>query len=89
MINIVTKTRKILANNIAYFRTKNNWSQDDLAEKLGSDSPYVSEMENAKRNISCDYIDHLAQVFNIKPSELLVSRPEVKNRRIPRRCNKR
>ena len=89
MINIVTNTRKILANNVSYFRMKNNWSQDELSEKMGSKLQYISEIENAKRNISCDYIDRLAQVFNIKPSELLVSRPEVKNRRIPRRCNKR
>ena len=60
---ISTKARQILANNIVYYRVKNNWSQEHFAELLGTSSGYVSEMENAKRNISIDYIDHLANIF--------------------------
>lgn len=88
VIHIVTQTRKILANNIAYFRLKNNWSQEDLAELLGTSSVYVSQMENAKRNISCDYIDNLSKVFKVNPSELLESRLKMDIKRINRR-NKR
>ena len=68
---ISTKARQILANNIVYYRIKNNWSQEYFAELLGTSSGYVSEMENAKRNISIDYIDHLANIFKIEPHELL------------------
>lgn len=85
MANIVTKTRKIIANNIVYFRVKNGWSQEYFAEQLGTSSGYVSEMENGKRNISSDYIDHLANIFKIEPHELLVDRSPVDIRRIPRR----
>lgn len=88
MIHISTQTREILANNIAYFRLKNNWSQEDLAERLGTSSVYVSQMENAKRNISCDYIDNLSKVFKINPSELLEIRLKLDIKRIHRR-NKR
>ena len=31
----VTKTRKILANNIVYFRVQKNWSQEYSAKLLG------------------------------------------------------
>lgn len=55
MANIITKTRKILTNNIVYYRMKRGWSQEHFAELLGTNSGYVSEMENEKRNISCDY----------------------------------
>jgi len=83
--NIVTKTRKIIANNIVYFRVKNKWSQEHFAELLGTSPGYVSEMEHAKRNISSDYIDHLANIFKIEPHELLVNRLPVDTRRIDRR----
>ena len=81
---ISTKARQILANNIVYYRVKNNWSQEYFAELLGTSSGYVSEMENAKRNISIDYIDHLAHVFKIEPYELLSNSLTVSKRRIPR-----
>lgn len=81
---ISTKARQILANNIVYYRVKNNWSQEYFAELLGTSPGYVSEMENAKRNISIDYIDHLANIFKIEPHELLSSNLTVSKRRIPR-----
>ena len=46
---------------------------------------YVSEMEHEKRNISCDYIDLLANIFKIEPHELLINRLPVEVRRIARR----
>ena len=77
MATIVTKTRKIVANNIVYFRVKNNMSQEDFAELLETSPGYVSEIENAKRNLSCDYIDLIANIFQIEPHELLVDRHPV------------
>jgi len=82
---IITKTRRIIANNIVYFRVKRGWSQDYFSELLGTSPGYVSEMEHAKRNISSDYIDHLANVFKIEPHELLVERSPVDIRRIGRK----
>ena len=48
--------------------------QEKFAELLGTSTGYVSEMENAKRNICIDYIDHIANIFKIEPHELLVNR---------------
>ena len=76
------KARQILANNIVYYRTKNCWTQEKLAELLDTSAAYVSEMENEKRNISVDYIDYIANIFKIKPYELLLNRKPVENRRI-------
>lgn len=85
MAVIITKTRKIIANNIVYFRVNKGWSQEVLAEILGTSPAYVSEMENGKRNISSDYIDHLSSVFGIEPHELLENREPVNARRIKRK----
>ena len=41
-------------------------------------------MENAKCNISIDYIDHIENIFKIEPHELLVNRKPVEIRRIDR-----
>ncbi len=41
-------------------------------------------MENEKRNISSDYIDHIANTFKIEPHELLINRSPVEVRRIDR-----
>ena len=38
------RARKILANNIVYFRIKKNWSQEDFAEALGTTTTYVSNI---------------------------------------------
>lgn len=82
MANIINKTLKILTNNVVYFRVKNNWSQEYLAELLKTTPSYVSDIENAKRNLSVEYIDKLANVFNIEPHELLIERLPVNIRRI-------
>jgi len=82
VVYIVPKTRKLLANNIVYYRVKKGWSQDTLADMLETKRQYLCEIENEKRNVSTDYIDRLAIVFNIEPHELLVYRPPVDVRRI-------
>ena len=84
MAKIVTRTRKIIANNIVHFRVQKGWSQEHLAELLSTSSGYISEIENAKRNISCDYIDLISNILQIEPHELLINRPPVNVRRIHR-----
>jgi len=64
------KTRILLGRNIVYFRQEMKLSQDALAQLLNSDKGYLSRIENARRKASTDYIDRLAEVFNIEPEEL-------------------
>lgn len=77
--------RKILANNIVYFRLLKGLSQEDLAYELGTTATYVSNLENAKRNVRIDYIEHIALTLNIKVSELLEIRDDVETHRIKRK----
>ncbi|MDO5564988.1 MAG: helix-turn-helix transcriptional regulator [Eubacteriales bacterium] len=79
------KARKILANNLIYFRLDKGWSQEDFADKLGTTPTYVSTLENAKRNTRIDYIGHLADTLEVSLEQLFIDRPSVKNHRIPRR----
>lgn len=81
-MNYKENTRKILANNIKYFRLKKNLSQEEFAEMLGTTPVYLSTLENAKRNIRTDYIGHCYV------KELFVERNKVINTRRPRKSKK-
>lgn len=85
MIKTKNKARKILANNIVYFRLANGWSQEDFAEALGTTATYVSNLENAKRNTRIDYIDLIADTLKVPLYKLFEEREPVKNHRIPRK----
>ncbi len=82
------KGRKILANNIVYYRLSNNWTQEELAEKLESSPRYVSEMERAKRDTKIDFISRIANTFQVDLINLFTEREEVKNHRIAKRRKK-
>lgn len=84
-IKLESNARKILANNIVYYRLEKDWSQEDFADKLGTTPTYVSNLENAKRNTRIDYIDHIATVLDVELFQLFVKRENIENRRIPRR----
>lgn len=79
------QARKILANNIIFFRLEHQWSQEDFADKLGTTATYVSSLENAKRNTRIDYIGHIANVLGVSLDQLFIERPIVTNNRIARR----
>lgn len=79
------QAHKILANNIVYFRTKKNWSQENFVDELGTTATYVSNLENVKRNARIDYIGHIADTLGVAIDDLFVERPTVTNHRIPRR----
>lgn len=85
IITKISKSRKILANNIVYFRLKNGWSQEDFAEILKTTPTYVSGLENAKRNTRIDYVDQIANALNVNVEQLFIERPIVNNHRKPRR----
>ena len=84
-INNNHTARKVLANNIVYYRLKLGWSQEDFADKLGTTPAYVSSLENAKRKSSIDYIEHIANTLGVEITQLFEKRKQIENRRLPRR----
>lgn len=83
------EARDIVANNIKYFRLKNNWTQEEFAEKLGTTSVYISALENAKKNIRIDYINHIANTLEIEVKELFIERDLLINKKRKRSCYKK
>ena len=84
-INHGTNARNILANNIVYYRLQNGWSQEDFADRLGTTTTYVSNLENAKRNTRIGYIDHISNVLNVELCQLFEKRDGINRHRISRR----
>ena len=84
-MNYKENTRKILANNIKYFRLKKNLSQEEFAEMLGTTPVYLSTLENAKRNIRLDYIEHIANTLEVNIKDLFIEREIVEKKKRPRR----
>jgi transcriptional regulator with XRE-family HTH domain len=71
MINI----RKILADNLKFYRRTLGWSQAKLAERVNSGTHYIGMIEIGKKFPSPEMIEKLADALGIE-SHLLFSKTE-------------
>jgi len=62
--------RTIVRKNVKRYRDYKNWTQAELAEKLGISVNFLSDIENGKRWISPASMVKFAAVLNIEPYEL-------------------
>lgn len=56
-------------------RDRHDFTQEDMAEKLGISVGLYNGLENGKRRMNADYIEGAAAIFGIRPSELIVDTP--------------
>lgn len=57
--------RQIFSKNIKFYRTQNNLSQQELAEKCETATNYISEIETGRKFPSIEMIEKLASVLNV------------------------
>ena len=76
--------RKILSGNVKYYRFKNGYTQEELAEKCDLSPRYLSDIENAKGNVPIDTLEIIAYYLKVEPYILLKER---KNKPLPKRVN--
>ena len=57
--------RQIFSKNIKFYRTQNNLSQQELAEKCETATNYISEIETGRKFPSIEMIEKLATVLNV------------------------
>lgn len=62
---------KKLGENLKKIRTKKSITQTELAETLGVDKSFVSNIENGKTNPTLSTITNLAQALGVSTNELL------------------
>lgn len=78
------KLRKILSDNVKYYRFKKGYTQEQLAEKAEVSARYMSDIENCKGNVPVDTIQRLAECLDVDYYLLL---KEGKRRPLLRRVN--
>jgi transcriptional regulator with XRE-family HTH domain len=52
-------------------RLRRGWTQVEMAERLGIDRSYISDMETGKKNVCLPTLEVVAQGFNTTISKLL------------------
>ena len=60
-----------LGNRVRSLRRDRGWTQVEMAEMLGVDRSYLSEIENGKKDPSLRVLKTLADGFNLSLSQLL------------------
>lgn len=56
---------------LRYFRQKRGWTQVVMADAVGIDRSYISDMERGKKNVCLPTLEVLAQAFGVTISQLL------------------
>ncbi len=62
--------RQTVGINLRFYRKKNGYTQEELAEHVKVDSGYISRVELGKVNISVDYVARICKVLKILPAQL-------------------
>ena len=62
---------KILSGNIKLYRSRNNWTQAKLAEKINISINFLSDIETGKKWASPITLVKLSEIFSIDVYELL------------------
>ena len=62
------KANETPGGNLRFYRTRDNLTQGQLAQKLGTTRQDVSEMERGTRPISRETAEELAAIFKTSPA---------------------
>jgi transcriptional regulator with XRE-family HTH domain len=68
---VSTSIQSEFARRLRHLRLKKGWTQIEMAERLGIDRSYLSDMERGKKNVCLPTLVLIAQGFNISLSKLL------------------
>ncbi|UZD22287.1 helix-turn-helix transcriptional regulator [Algoriphagus halophytocola] len=61
--------KEAFGQKVKLLRKAKELSQEDLADKSGLNRPYISAIEQGKRNVSLEVIEKLAEALDIEIKE--------------------
>ncbi len=70
-LEVSADIRVRLGNRIRTLRRERGWTQVEMAEMLGVDRSYLSEIENGKKDPSLRVLKTLADGFELRLSQLV------------------
>lgn len=76
-MKLLTKLRITLAERLAFYREKKNWTQHDLAAATGLTASGIRGYEQKKRWPDPEGIEVMAEALKVRPIDLLTSPEEV------------
>jgi transcriptional regulator with XRE-family HTH domain len=80
---IKKKTNKSAGKNIRILRHEHNWSQEDVAKRLGISIPAFSKIETGVTDINLSRLEQIANIFEVSVVNLLsleyVEEPNIKD----------
>lgn len=65
--------------NVKYYRFLKDYSQEQLGEKSGISTHYVSDIEQGKYSPTIPTIENIARALDIEPYKLFVNNPKAYN----------
>lgn len=71
---MANSTKDIFRNNLKYYRTQQNLTQEELSELSGISSDYLSEIERGKKTPSFKRLDLIANGLNVEVYKLFLPR---------------
>lgn len=69
---MANSTKEIFRQNLKYYRNKLNLTQEQLSERSGISSDYLSEIERGKRTPSFKRLDLIANALGIEVYKLFL-----------------
>ncbi len=63
--------QRVLGDNLRKRREELGLSQEKFAEHLGFHRTYIGSLERGERNVSLKSLEHLAQLLEVDPLDLL------------------
>ncbi|MDB5286488.1 MAG: transcriptional regulator [Mucilaginibacter sp.] len=80
---IKKKTNKSAGKNIRTLRHQHNWSQEDVANRLGISIPAFSKIETGVTDINLSRLEQIANIFEVSVVNILsleyVEQPNIQN----------
>jgi len=65
----VMNSKKIIGRIIKHVRKNKGFTQQELADGLDTDKPYISRLEAGKINLTVDYLDRIIKTLETNHAE--------------------
>lgn len=69
---------EVFSQNVRYYRFEKNYSQENLAERTGLSTHYISDIENGKYSPTIPAIEKLTKALDISANLLFTENPKAK-----------
>lgn len=78
----------MIGETLRLLRVFNDYTTIEMSKKVGLSQSYISELENGKKQPSLEVIEKYANIFDMKPSTLLLFSESLENDEVHKKDKK-